>query len=276
MTLTMCSGLPASGKSTWARQQNAVRVNKDDIRAELVQTGWTWSNKNEKDVIKIRDERIANALREGRDVISDDTNFAPVHRYRLKQLAQQHGAKFVEKFFTIDVEEAIRRDTEREKPVGAVVIRKMAAQYLPRLIVPYVENPVLPWCVMCDLDGTAAIITERSLYDGAKCNLDMPNNAVRSVLQRMEDFDIVYMSGRDDAHRNVTQDWLYYHRFPDGALHMRKTGDKRKDSIVKGELFDAYVRGKYNVLFVLDDRNQVVDYWRSIGLTCFQVAPGDF
>ena len=26
----------------------------------------------------------------------------------------------------------------------------------------------------------------------------------------------------------------------------------------------------------LDDRNKVVDMWREIGLTCFQVAPGGF
>ena len=35
---------------------------------------------------------------------------------------------------------------------------------------------------------------------------------------------------------------------------MRSAGDKREDSIVKSELFDAHVRDKYNVQFVLDDR----------------------
>ena len=57
---------------------------------------------------------------------------------------------------------------------------------------------------------------------------------------------------------------------------MRKTGDFRKDSIVKKELFDENVRGKYNIEFVLDDRNQVVEMWRSIGLVCLQVADGNF
>jgi len=33
---------------------------------------------------------------------------------------------------------------------------------------------------------------------------------------------------------------------------------------------------KYHVEFVLDDRNQVVNFWRYLGLTCFQVAEGDF
>jgi len=57
---------------------------------------------------------------------------------------------------------------------------------------------------------------------------------------------------------------------------MRQAGDKRRDSIVKLELFDRHVRDYYDIAFVLDDRQQVVDAWRVIGLTVFQVAPGDF
>ena len=58
-------------------------------------------------------------------------------------------------------------------------------------------------------------------------------------------------------------------------LVMRKTGDYRKDSIVKREMFEEHIEGKYNVLFVLDDRNQVVDMWRKeLGLTCLQCNYG--
>ena len=48
------------------------------------------------------------------------------------------------------------------------------------------------------------------------------------------------------------------------------------DGVAKGEMFDAHVRGKFNVALVLDDRTSVVAYWRSLGLTVFQVAEGDF
>jgi hypothetical protein len=57
---------------------------------------------------------------------------------------------------------------------------------------------------------------------------------------------------------------------------MRKEGDVRKDAIVKGEIYEKNINGKYNVLFVLDDRNQMVEMWRGLGLTCLQVADGDF
>jgi Straboviridae polynucleotide kinase len=30
------------------------------------------------------------------------------------------------------------------------------------------------------------------------------------------------------------------------------------------------------ILCVFDDRQKVVDMWRSLGQACFQVAPGDF
>jgi hypothetical protein len=58
---------------------------------------------------------------------------------------------------------------------------------------------------------------------------------------------------------------------------MRGHRDQRKDSIIKRELFDGHVRGRFYVEAVIDDRNQVVDMWRrELGLTCLQVDYGDF
>ena len=57
---------------------------------------------------------------------------------------------------------------------------------------------------------------------------------------------------------------------------MRKTGDNRKDAIVKREIYETHIKDKYQVDYVLYDRNQVVEMWRSLGLTCLQVADGDF
>jgi hypothetical protein len=50
----------------------------------------------------------------------------------------------------------------------------------------------------------------------------------------------------------------------------------RKDAIMKEELYRQHIEGKYNIKFVLDDRQQVVDMWRGLGLTVFQVDEGDF
>ena len=94
-----------------------------------------------------------------------------------------------------------------------------------------------------------------------------------------EQYPIVFMSGREDRCRNETVNWLMEHTYFGGGeptLHMRTTGDHRPDYIIKGELFDAHIRGKYNVIGVLDDRDQVVRLWRDMGLTCLQVADGAF
>ena len=85
------------------------------------------------------------------------------------------------------------------------------------------------------------------------------------------------MSGRDEAARRPTTNWLVYNRIHYDALFMRTAGDARKDSVVKKVLYEAHVKGQYFVKFVLDDRNQVVDLWRlELGLPCLQVNYGDF
>jgi hypothetical protein len=88
---------------------------------------------------------------------------------------------------------------------------------------------------------------------------------------------VVFLSGRTAGCYDATAQWLRNHVVADyDALHMRAVGDFRKDSIVKAELFDRHVRDAYDVTCVLDDRRQVVDMWRSLGLTVLQVAEGDF
>lgn len=150
---------------------------------------------------------------------------------------------------------------------------------LPKLI-PH--KPELPGAVMCDLDGTLAHIYGRSPYAGDKCATDLLNEPVALVLRQMcfqAGNHLIFMSGRDGASRPQTTAWLASHGFEVGVncqLFMRAEKDNRNDAIIKEELFMEHVYDKYNVLFVLDDRNRVVDKWREIGLTCFQVAPGDF
>jgi len=57
---------------------------------------------------------------------------------------------------------------------------------------------------------------------------------------------------------------------------MRPEGNTEQDALIKGRLFDGHVRERLAVVGVLDDRDQVVALWRSLGLPCFQVAPGAF
>jgi hypothetical protein len=55
-----------------------------------------------------------------------------------------------------------------------------------------------------------------------------------------------------------------------------RPGDMRNDSIVKEEIYEEHIKPRFNVRFVLDDRDRVVKMWRENGLKVLQVAEGDF
>lgn len=283
--LIMCKGLPASGKTTFAKQYvldhpGAVRINKDEIRDEL--HGGVWSKENEKEVIAYRNENIKAALSKGADVLVDDTNLAPKHEATLRGFAEVYNAEFEVKDFTgISPEICVVRDLGREKRVGKEVIMKMYNQFLKKRdrgtpLVPFGDR-ILPECVIFDLDGTLACIGDRSPYDGKSCGKDLPNWSVITLNKWVPmNTNIILFSGRSETARKETLDWLDKYNVSFDALYMREDGDNRKDSIVKEEMFNRYIKDKYRVIFAVDDRKSIVDLWRSLGITCLQVAEGDF
>lgn len=135
----------------------------------------------------------------------------------------------------------------------------------------------LPDVILCDIDGTLALFGDKNPYERDVLK-DEVNGATEYVLNKFEnDVKIILVSGRKNKYLKDTMRWLAQEQVPfDEILMPRGDKDFRKDVIIKQEVYDQHIKGKYNVLFVLDDRNQVVDFWRSIGLTCFQVAAGAF
>ena len=127
--------------------------------------------------------------------------------------------------------------------------------------------------VICDLDGTLAIHDGRGPYEFWKCGTDLLNKQVASVLVGRR---VIIVSGRDDSCLNETIKWLSSNEVEYECIFMRRTGDTRNDAIVKEEIYNRWIKDFYEIDFVLDDRNRVVDKWRELGLQCFQVAPGDF
>jgi hypothetical protein len=135
--------------------------------------------------------------------------------------------------------------------------------------------------ILVDMDGTLALMGDRSPFDDHLAGADVPNVpvmvTVKALLVADIDLHLVVVSGRDAGRsHDVTLDWLDRHGLVPDLLLMRGAKDFRKDAVVKRDLFDTHVLGAYDVLAVFDDRQQVVDMWRSLGLTVFQVAPGDF
>ena len=139
----------------------------------------------------------------------------------------------------------------------------------------------LPPCVIFDLDGTFAFLGDRSPYDASRAEGDEVNAAVHFVYQAIRtgkpESAVLLVSGREERWRPETERWLAKHGVIYEGLYLRRTGDRRKDTVVKREIYERHIAGKYAVRVVFEDRDQVVRLWRDdLNLPCFQVAWGDF
>jgi len=163
-----------------------------------------------------------------------------------------------------------------------------------------------------DLDGTLALNDHRKHFIADKknqrwddfyraCVDDVPNKPVIRIMEQLlfgEDeccgqcrtkieppSDIKIFSGRSIIVLNQTIKWLSKNTllgiagepYCASILYMRKQGDSTPDQILKAQWYNELSQqDKDRLICVFDDRQKVVDMWRSIGVTCLQVAKGDF
>lgn len=283
--ILMLKGLPASGKSTHARSlvdQGYVRVNKDDLRAMLHNS--SWSKSNEKEVLKLRDEVIRMAVRDGKNVVVDDTNFEQVHYDRMTELAQELNANFEVLFIDTPVEECIKRNELRANKVPISVITKMHNRHIAALRnkepAKYDDN--LEECIIVDVDGTLAHLapgpdgTIRDIYDASRAMEDRVDDAVSNIMAMAygHGYKVIILTGRgkDEGHLEATKAWLDKNGVNYDEIYSRQVGDERPDTEVKEELYNTYIKGRYNVKYVIDDRPSVCRMWRSLNLFTFQVG----
>ena len=287
--IIVCQGLPASGKSTWAKEQVSTkgskckRVNKDDLRS-MIDCG-RHSKSNEEFVIKVRDFIIEESITSGKDIIVDDTNLDPSHIKRFNEIAKSNGVEVeIVDFTDISLQTCLDRDSKRETPVGDKAIMFMYNKYIKsnkkdsHVIPNYPQNDKLCHAVVFDLDGTLADISHRSPFDVAKCPNDSPNVPVVSIfnMYKTAGYRMIILTGRSDKYETETKKWLKDNDIQYNELYMRTHGDHRKDVVAKKELFETHIYGEWFVQCFYEDRNQMVELWRSMGFPCMQVAEGNF
>ena len=287
--LLILQGAPASGKSTFARQlahedKSYVIVNRDSIRNSR---GDYWIPSQEDYITSIEEFSIKNALGRGYNVIVDATNLNPITINKWKVIADEFNAEIEFKMFEISFEDAVARDKLRDNSVGEKVIKEFFRKYFPEKLTPFFDDRFIlkpdvaaSQVVLCDIDGTIALRRGRSPYDQSKVLEDAFDPRMNFLLSSLsEKFQIIFLSGRQDTKqcRDDTEKWLKDNLgLSEVTLIMRSEGDFRSDDVVKKELYQKYIKDKYNVVCVFDDRDKVVRMWRNLGLLCCQVYYGNF
>jgi len=290
-------GVPASGKSTWAKKYvkdnpSFVRVNRDDIR-QSTKNASILNSKGEEFVTLVQTSMIDSALMAGYSVIIDNTN---VRKEYIDALLEQvkYKADVEFRIFNTQLEDAIKRDLDRDNSVGMPVITKMFQSlknltetvpddyFSPRTKQTKIfseKKSSLKKAVVFDIDGTLAHMNgKRGPFDFHNVLLDDVDSAIREHVwfQRQSDKTIIIVSGRDDSCYDLTIEWLNKHMIPHDFLFMRNTGDQRKDSFVKEDIYNAHIKDNFNVICWYDDRQQVVEHMRKLGIKVLQCEEGKF
>jgi predicted kinase len=314
--LVITRGLPGSGKTTYAKRwvsesEHRSRLNRDDLREVMHGGAHSYARELENAVTVAHQNAVTALLKSGQDVICDDMNLANRSVKQWMILAAEVGSEFeVVDLTNVPVEECILRDVRRAstggRHVGYAYIEKKHQQFIKgrkyplplpqpssvQAVEEYVPPQNKPKAILVDIDGTMALMNGRSPFDWDQVGSDLSNEPVVGLVSWLDyafgwntdtggtSPEIIFMSGRDEVCRTETTIWLRDRGFNGHKLYMRPSlpdgVQQPGDEIVKLALFDEHIRHNYDVQFVLDDRNKVVAMWRSLGLACFQVAPGAF
>ena len=306
-SIRITRGLPGSGKSTFAKQwvgvnpENRVRVNRDAIRwTQGIRTG-IGSPAEENLVGVIEKAMVLGAIKAKKHVIIDATHLNPDYIRAWFKLAKANGVRDVEIIdFDVPVETAVLRDLARRdeggRYVGAAIIEKMAERAkigvhgeLPKApkftaVEPFNRRPIaefdpeLPNAYIVDTDGTMANhVGIRNPYDTSRYEEDtLHENVARTIWHLEMTNSIIGVSGRKEAFRKVTEQWwVEKARIRPDEFYFRKDGDDRSDDVVKAEIYEEHIRGRFNIIGVFDDRGRVLRMWRAKGFTTFAVGDTD-
>lgn len=269
------SGLPCSGKTTWAKQfikenDNWIRINRDDLRN---MKGKYWVPSHEKLITEWENQIAISALQNGNNVLIDATNLSPSRNYnKIKEfeingdLRNEIYHRTVE--FPIYPEDAIERDIKRENPVGKEVIIRMYKKYMA----PERDYDKPP-AVIFDIDGTLSFMKNRHAYEWDKVDNDEVNVPMRDLYTSCltKGYKTILVSGRDSVCFKKTKKWLEDNGFilPHELL-MKRRRSTEKSYRFKHQTYTNYIVNNYNVKFAVDDRESDINTWRSMGLKTLQ------
>lgn len=291
--LIVLVGPPGSGKSTLAKQYEAdgfVRVSQDDMgkagHLAIFHLG----------------------IEHGKSMVIDRMGFSRQQRQGYLEHAKKNGYETHIVVVHLGRSECYKRIVARIENEGhpTIMDTSSANSALNTFFSKY-ERPTSaeadnvqfvypggekPEVVVCDLDGTLCNLDKRLHHvrtePGVKKNWkaffeelsnDEPNMWCFHMMHAFAETGtgVVYASGRPDDYKRKTEAWLEEKNLDlHQALYMRCRGDHREDFIAKEIILDFEILTRWTPIMFIDDRQQVVDFWRSRGYTALQCAKGDF
>ena len=306
----ICRGIQGSGKSTWAKQwvkedpNHRIRINQDDFRNMF---GVYWLQDNSSNSIR---EKLTKALNTtalekamflGFNIVIDNMNLNPKTTKEIEDKVNEFNHKFADlpsyeveyKDFFISVDECIRRDSLRPNPIGEKVIKATYNRYRDMMIHSSITNEIDNWipnnnnledAIIIDLDGTIALNIEGRPFYGEGCAekiiedslIPGTSDLVKSMAK--QGYKIIIVTGREGTTeiKEATKNWLAKYDIPYEEIYFRKVKDYSPGPICKENTYNNYIKGMYNIKFVLDDNQRCVDMWRDNGLICLQPNKGNF
>lgn len=297
--LLILIGAPGSGKSVFAKhfictEENWIRLSRDDFR--MMNFSNSLLAKNEEILIsEVFDVAIETLLNKKCNVLLDATHCrAKYLSHYINKFNSLADISF--KLFECEIDELIARCEKRYAETGRYVPEEVIRQFVselellkstfdfsprPRRTSYIAEQQVqnLPKAIICDIDDALVLTGNGNPYNASISNKDSLNVAVATVLKLFaaNGYNILLLSGREEIFRKPALQFLTKFAIPYQHLWMRKTRDYRKDTVIKREIFDCEISGKYCIEFIFDSRDQVVEMWRKdLKLNCFQVNCGNF
>ena len=248
---------------------------------------------------------INEQIKFNNNIILSNTNLTPNQRTAQHANLIQNGFTVEYKIFNPHILELIERNYQRINIVNENVVFDMYQKLQHQLqnILGEFENCKLiedhdtntyffdssKVCIICDIDGTIAHIgnkdgkpnrTHFQMHNVHEDEFDDVVFAMVLGLKRRYDADLVFLTGRSADCFSRTIEWLdenlanfsMSYAMGDYHLYSRANLDYRKDYTVKQELYDTFIKDKYEVLAVFDDRPAVVNLWNDLGLKTIAVA----
>lgn len=291
---TILCGISGAGKSSFVNklkessfEKETLIISKDLIRKELFNYDtninfWSqYSFKEEKklNINGIMQSQLEDAFRLNKSIVIDNTNLSYSKNQKLISNLENKGyvVKFVNlNFINSDINYYLERNADRLDSISDGAVND---QFITAAQSGYLDFNFKSKIAIVDLDGTVALKGDRGIFEYNNSYKDIPNTYVIETIKALLNANLIdyvqFLSGRESYSYTVTKQWLVDQGFDmnKNRLLLRKTGDHRKDVIIKKEIYDSCI--KHNIVYaVFDDRPQVVDLWWDLKLPVFHV--GDY